>query len=58
MESEHCSWEHEMYAPSQQQKSCKSIWNRNNEIKLTLAKICNLGVFNYFSISPSYFTPE
>lgn len=31
------------------------MWNLNNEIRLTLAKISNLGVFNYFSLS-SHFT--
>lgn len=35
-----------------------SIWNLNNEIKLTLAKISNLGIFNYFSLSPFHFELE
>lgn len=37
--------------------SCKLKQKLDNEIRLTLAKISNLGVFNYFSLS-SYFTLE
>lgn len=45
------------FLTTNKKKSCKSMWNLTNEIKLTLAKISNLGVFNYFSLS-SHCIPE